>query len=95
MRPVLRLALLAALVVVPSAAAAVPTAPPPKGTPARQGYALYGEYCIVCHGAAGAGIRRPVLGGGGALRQQSVQLGAGPSLRGVGALAADFYHRTG
>ena len=44
----------------------------------RQGYHLYGQYCISCHGAGG-----------------SAQKGIAPSLQGVGALAADFYLRTG
>jgi ubiquinol-cytochrome c reductase cytochrome c subunit len=42
----------------------------------QQGYHLYGQYCISCHGAAGSGR-------------------IAPSLQGVGALAADFYLRTG
>jgi ubiquinol-cytochrome c reductase cytochrome c subunit len=77
------------------AAAAVPTAPPPNRTLAARGYALYGEYCIACHGSAGSGIVRPVTVGGGTLREQEVQPAVAPSLRGVGALAADFYLRTG
>jgi ubiquinol-cytochrome c reductase cytochrome c subunit len=43
----------------------------------QQGYHLYGQYCISCHGAGGSGK------------------GVAPSLQGVGALAADFYLRTG
>jgi ubiquinol-cytochrome c reductase cytochrome c subunit len=46
------------------------------------GYHLFGQYCVSCHGVAGSGIRlgRPAVA---------------PSLQGVGALAADFYLRTG
>jgi ubiquinol-cytochrome c reductase cytochrome c subunit len=94
-RRVVPILLVAAAVGAAPAAAAVPTAPPPQGTLAAKGYALYGRYCIVCHGSAGAGISRPVEAGGGPLREQSVQGAVGPSLRGVGALAADFYLRTG
>jgi quinol---cytochrome-c reductase cytochrome c subunit len=52
---------------------------------AEGGKSLYGEYCLRCHGANGEGV------------SQSRQRGSafGPSLRGVGALAADFYLRTG
>jgi ubiquinol-cytochrome c reductase cytochrome c subunit len=46
---------------------------------AQQGLALYGRYCVSCHGPGGEGL-------------PSVPA---PSLRGVGALAADFYLRTG
>lgn len=51
---------------------------------------LYGGNCATCHGSLGEGRvpEGPVLGAGD-------QLAAGPSLRGVGALAADFYLRTG
>ena len=44
--------------------------------------------CASCHGIAGSGISAPRPGAGGIL-------GEGPPLRGVGALAADFYLRTG
>jgi ubiquinol-cytochrome c reductase cytochrome c subunit len=50
---------------------------------ARLGYHLFGQYCVSCHGAGGSGIA-PV-------RQGKLA----PSLRGVGALSADFYLRTG
>lgn len=52
------------------------------------GAQLFAGNCASCHGIAGAGIRSPRPGAGGIP-------GAGPSLRGVGALAADFYLRTG
>jgi ubiquinol-cytochrome c reductase cytochrome c subunit len=59
------LVLVAALVLVPSAAGST-------------GADLYGANCISCHGQGGSGIAD-----------------RGPSLRGVGARAADFYLRTG
>jgi ubiquinol-cytochrome c reductase cytochrome c subunit len=61
----------------------------PKGL-AAEGYALYGANCATCHGSLGAGILpRPGQRGSGHTES------AGPPLRGVGALAADFYLRTG
>jgi ubiquinol-cytochrome c reductase cytochrome c subunit len=65
-------------------------------TRVEQGEHLYGRYCLACHGAGGVGVgpeTRPI--GAGPLRDQSQQQALGPSLRGVGALAADFYLRTG
>lgn len=59
-----------------------------------QGEHLYGRFCVSCHGPNGAG-RLPAPSGTGPARDQTVQLGSGPPLRGVGALAADFYLRTG
>ncbi len=57
--------------------------------PSRElGAELYAGNCATCHGIAGEGINRPRTGAGGIL-------GQGPPLRGVGALAADFYLRTG
>lgn len=52
------------------------------------GAQLYAGNCASCHGIAGSGISAPRPGAGGIL-------GQGPPLRGVGALAADFYLRTG
>jgi ubiquinol-cytochrome c reductase cytochrome c subunit len=52
------------------------------------GEQLYAGNCASCHGIDGRGLRKPRPGAGGVL-------GQGPSLRGVGALAADFYLRTG
>jgi ubiquinol-cytochrome c reductase cytochrome c subunit len=48
----------------------------------RLGYNLFGQYCVACHGVAGSGIAPS--------RQRLA-----PSLKGVGALAADFYLQTG
>lgn len=105
MRPRALLALLAlaasagaAVVLLPSASAgrtagsAAPAASPADVT---RGEHLYGHFCSACHGANGAGIETPRQIGAAALRAQTVQSGIGPSLRGVGALAADFYLRTG
>jgi quinol---cytochrome-c reductase cytochrome c subunit len=59
------------------------------GAPSLElGAQLYAGNCATCHGVAGAGINQPRVGAGGVL-------GQGPPLRGVGALAADFYLRTG
>ena len=66
--------------------AASPAAPAP-GAPAARGDHLYGRYCLSCHGPNGNGKQtRP---------GRSRQTGIAPSLHGVGALAADFYLRTG
>jgi ubiquinol-cytochrome c reductase cytochrome c subunit len=48
---------------------------------ADNGKAVFGRYCASCHGPSGQGL--------------TTQSGAGPSLVGVGELAADFYLRTG
>jgi ubiquinol-cytochrome c reductase cytochrome c subunit len=57
---------------------------------AATGYALYGANCSSCHGSQGEGMPAPPNH-----RGVGSQSGSGPSLRGVGALAADFYLRTG
>jgi ubiquinol-cytochrome c reductase cytochrome c subunit len=87
----------AAAVALALVAAVTPAAAAQSPDPAQQGKALYGRYCVMCHGPNGSGISREsnVKVGGGPLRDQTVQQGAGPSLHGVGALAADFYLRTG
>ena len=64
-----------------------PTYEPPAPT-AKLGEELFNANCSSCHGIAGQGISRPRPGAGGLV-------GAGPSLLGVGAMAADFYLRTG
>ena len=91
------LALAACLLVAGSAAGASGGKGTPKSKLARQGYHLYGEYCLSCHGgnAAGRTSAPPGSTGAGPLRQQERQRGIAPSLHGVGALAADFYLRTG
>jgi ubiquinol-cytochrome c reductase cytochrome c subunit len=83
-------AIVASLALVGTAAAA-------SGKTVQEGKGLYGRYCVACHGADGAGVApsQGVQVGGAPLRNQKVQEAYGPSLRGVGALAADFYLRTG
>ena len=61
----------------------------------RLGYRLFGQYCVACHGVAGSGIPPARVIGTGPEREPRQQLGLAPSLQGVGALAADFYLRTG
>ena len=69
----------------------------PKNPLAAYGYHLYGEYCLACHGgnAAGRANQPSNSTGAGPGRAQRQQGGIAPSLQGVGALAADFYLRTG
>jgi ubiquinol-cytochrome c reductase cytochrome c subunit len=77
-------ALVIALVLVAPAAAA----------DVKHGKQLFGRYCVSCHGPNGEGS----LGeryGGGAARNNDVLTGLAPSLHDAGALAADFYLRTG
>jgi ubiquinol-cytochrome c reductase cytochrome c subunit len=64
-----------------------PTYEPPTPT-LKLGAELYAGNCSSCHGIAGSGISKGRLGAGHVL-------GAGPPLRGVGALAPDFYLRMG
>jgi ubiquinol-cytochrome c reductase cytochrome c subunit len=81
-----------------AAAGAVAEAQPPSGivrpttepaaASAALGAQLFAANCASCHGIGGGGISRSRPGAGD-IR------GAGPPLRGVGALAADFYLRTG
>ena len=63
----------------------VPAARAQTGDVTR-GRHLYGQYCIACHSANGMGV----IGG-----RSEGQKREGPPLAGVGALAADFYLRTG
>jgi ubiquinol-cytochrome c reductase cytochrome c subunit len=92
MRRLAALALLS-LAAVPAASAqprsGVVTNPGANAS-AGTGAELYAGNCSMCHGAQGEGIY--VLRPG---QSSGAQTGAGPSLRGVGALAADFYLRTG
>jgi ubiquinol-cytochrome c reductase cytochrome c subunit len=60
-----------------------------------QGKSLYGRYCLSCHGANGSGVAPARKIGAGQGRAQQQQNAVAPPLRGVGALAADFYLRTG
>jgi ubiquinol-cytochrome c reductase cytochrome c subunit len=81
---------LVALLLAGSAGAATP-----QGKLAARGYHLYGEYCASCHGPNAAGrVGQNVIGAGPG-REQTQQNGIGPSLHGVGAIAADFYLRSG
>jgi ubiquinol-cytochrome c reductase cytochrome c subunit len=77
------------------AAGAARAAPSPGLVEAGQH--LFGRYCATCHGGNGQGIDPPRrrAAGGGPGREQTLQTAGGPDLRGVGALAADFYLRTG
>jgi ubiquinol-cytochrome c reductase cytochrome c subunit len=103
MRTVLTLCAVAAvsLVAAGSAGAASGSKSVAKGTPknplAAYGFHLYGQYCLSCHGTNAAGRYKepPASSGAGPGRSQGQQGGIGPSLQGVGALAADFYLRTG
>jgi ubiquinol-cytochrome c reductase cytochrome c subunit len=66
-------------------AAALVCAPAASG---NRGESLFGAKCATCHGPNGRGITSPVRGA-------EDREGLGPSLHGVGAMAADFYLRTG
>jgi ubiquinol-cytochrome c reductase cytochrome c subunit len=90
-------ALAACCLLLAGSADAASSAGTPKGALAARGYHLYGEYCLGCHGGNAAGRQNvpPYATGYGPLRAQGRQRGIAPSLQGVGALAADFYLRTG
>jgi ubiquinol-cytochrome c reductase cytochrome c subunit len=64
-----------------------PTYEPPRPT-VELGEQLFNANCASCHGIDGEGIYKPRPGAGNLT-------GAGPSLQGVGAMAVDFYLRTG
>jgi ubiquinol-cytochrome c reductase cytochrome c subunit len=81
-----RLALIALL--------ALALVPPALAGDVVRGEHLYGQYCVACHGANGEGANGGEAGFGPG-RNATVQKRLGPPLRGVGALAADFYLRTG
>jgi ubiquinol-cytochrome c reductase cytochrome c subunit len=92
-----RLAILALVAALPAAAVARADAPPivrpadERGlSPLELGEQLFAGNCVSCHGVAGRGMTQP-----SPPRGVSDVEGIGPSLRGVGALAADFYTRTG
>jgi ubiquinol-cytochrome c reductase cytochrome c subunit len=65
-------------------------AQPGGGTSVEKGKELYAEHCLSCHGPGGSGVTSTSQPAG-ALGVH----GLGPPLRGVGALAADFYLTTG
>jgi len=78
------------LLVVTAGSAAGSTGPPPAGiVHSSTGAGLYAGNCASCHGPTGEGIDGNGRPGAGDI------IGEGPSLRGVGAQAADFYLRTG
>jgi ubiquinol-cytochrome c reductase cytochrome c subunit len=85
-----------AVLVLPAVAAADPpdygiVTPrvPPRTSAFERGRQLYAANCATCHGATGEGVKVSATRGAGGIR------GMGPPLSGVGALAADFYLRTG
>ena len=80
----------AGLVAVVALALPAPAAAGPSKPLVAEGLSLYAGYCSTCHGSAGRGITAP-----GGLPGAGGKQGLGPPLRGVGALAADFYLRTG
>ncbi|TML79510.1 MAG: c-type cytochrome, partial [Actinobacteria bacterium] len=92
--------LLLGIVVAALALAAVAIAQPPGGVvrpenegslrPLELGAQLFAANCASCHGPRGQGVYPPPFQHGA-----SGIKGAGPSLLGVGALAVDFYVRTG
>jgi ubiquinol-cytochrome c reductase cytochrome c subunit len=61
----------------------------------KEGDSLYGQYCLSCHGGNAEGTYPARTIGAGPQRDQTQQQVVAPSLRGVGAQAADFYLRTG
>ena len=87
----MKIALAAALLMlVVTGAASSASGPPAAGVgAARTGAALYAANCSSCHGSHGQGIPPPGRPGVGNLH------GEGPPLEDAGALAADFYLRTG
>jgi ubiquinol-cytochrome c reductase cytochrome c subunit len=68
---------------------------PASAANVQHGKQLFGEYCVSCHGALGAGSYTGQRYGGGKGRDNQILTGLAPNLHGVGALAADFYLRTG
>jgi len=94
MRRAVTFLVLGALLLV-RAAGAEPPSPgvthvsvPPGTSLVDWGAQLFGANCVTCHGPQGRGVFSALQGAGGTT-------GLGPSLQGVGALAADFYLRTG
>lgn len=60
----------------------------PSAPSVKLGAELYAGNCATCHGIAGEGVSSPRPGAGNLS-------GQGPPLRGVGAMAPDFYLRLG
>lgn len=89
-----RLAAPVAVVALLAFAGPALAAPPPAGL-VTQGNHLYGRYCLACHGPNGMGSAGSRTIGAGPDRKQGREQAVAPSLVGVGALAADFYLRTG
>ena len=88
------LAVLAVLALAPAAAAqprsgVARPANESRLSPLQLGSELYAGNCASCHGTDGRGVSAAPQHGAGKVP------GLGPSLRGVGALAVDFYLRTG
>ena len=81
------LILTATAAAVPPSGIVRPTTEPSRPS-ARLGAELYAGNCASCHGIAGSGIEHPRRGAGNIL-------GQGPPLRGVGAMAPNFYLRLG
>jgi ubiquinol-cytochrome c reductase cytochrome c subunit len=92
-------ALVALVVLGAGRAGAAParTSSPPASGLALRGYHLFGRDCLACHNMSSEGTAAPSRTriGAGPLREQAQQNAVAPSLVGVGALAADFYLRTG
>jgi ubiquinol-cytochrome c reductase cytochrome c subunit len=97
MRRLLVPAVLLALALPASAAGSLPLpfgivdANAPSSTPLRElGAQLFAGNCAICHGPNGKGlVTEPTQNLSGSI------VGRGPSLRGVGELAPEFYLRTG
>jgi ubiquinol-cytochrome c reductase cytochrome c subunit len=85
----MRAVALAAAAALAWCATASANAPPSGTVSSRSGAALYAANCSSCHGPHGQGIPPPGAPGAGGI------VGMGPSLASAGALAADFYLRTG
>jgi len=96
MRAVLTIAVLAAVGLIGTGSAGAASGAPKKPL-AAYGYHLYGEYCLSCHGPNAAGRMKQTSAtiGAGPGRTQKQQYGVGPSLQGVGALAADVLQENG
>jgi ubiquinol-cytochrome c reductase cytochrome c subunit len=81
-------ALFAAVALAQPQSGIVRPAQEPATASPKLGEQLFNANCASCHGIGGTGIASARPGAGDVS-------GAGPSLRGVGAQAADFYLRTG